>query len=324
MATDLDRRVEELASTQHNVFSVGQVLLLKGTRSAIDHRVRTGRWKVLGHGVLQLVGVDTSFRTRLQATLLGTRCTVVVSHRAAAALYAIPTFGEGLVEITALPGGFAQRPDVVAHRTNFLPDRHLRTVDGLRVTSPARTLCDLTAVTTGPERVSRATDAALRDGLVTPAGLEAVLSDLAGPGRRKTRTFAAIVLPRLRGYVPPESELEVRFLDLVREHGLPEPERQVEMSDLEGWIGRVDFLFRDARVVVETDGRRHHTTPTDLSVDAARDARLEASGWQVRRLTWEQVVHRAAQTADDLRFLLERGPVGAAGPNRGMDVTPCR
>lgn len=314
MASDLDRRVEELASRQHNVFGVAQLLLLGVTRSAMRHRLRTGRWIAERRRVLRVVGAPVTYRSRLMAVVLGARCPVVVSHRAAAALYGISGFGEGLLEVTALPGGFAQLPDVVQHRTTLLPEHHLTTIDGIPATAPARMLCDLTAVT-GALRAERATDEALASGLVSPTALGRCLEDLAGPGRRKTRAFRAIVDARRAGYVPPASALEARFLELVEEHDLPWPEQQVDLADLDGWIGRVDFLFRDAGLVVETDGRRHHSTVADQAVDRARDDRIEALGMRVRRLTWTDVVLRPHATAAELAFLLT---------NPGIPVAPRR
>ena len=45
----------------------------------------------------------------------------------------------------------------------------------------------------------------------------------------------------------------------------------------ESWIGRVDFVFRKARVVVEVDGAAFHDGLLDRRHDEARDARLRGS-----------------------------------------------
>lgn len=60
----------------------------------------------------------------------------------------------------------------------------------------------------------------------------------------------------LRGQRGPglsQSEAEERFLALIREAGLPEPETNVRIHGYE-----VDFLWRDQQVVVEIDGFRFH------------------------------------------------------------------
>ena len=92
MATDLDRRVEELASQQQGVFSVQQVLLLQGNPAMIEHRVKSGRWRRSGRGVLRLGGTPDTFETQVIAVILGLRCVAFASHPCATRIYGLPGF----------------------------------------------------------------------------------------------------------------------------------------------------------------------------------------------------------------------------------------
>ncbi len=76
------------------------------------------------------------------------------------------------------------------------------------------------------------------------------------------------------------SGLEARFLRVLREAGLPEPRRQVDLG-AECWLGRVDFLYDDVRLVVEVNGTWAHTTSMDVERDQHRTARLVAAGYSV-------------------------------------------
>lgn len=80
------------------------------------------------------------------------------------------------------------------------------------------------------------------------------------------------------------SELERLFLRLCRRRHLPLPEVNVRMGPFE-----VDFLWREARVTVETDGFRHHGDRLAFERDRARDAALQAMGYRVLRFTYRQV-----------------------------------
>ncbi len=111
-------------------------------------------------------------------------------------------------------------------------------------------------------------DTALSRKLVSRASMGRVLDDLAEHGRSGTVLFRTLLEERPEEYVAPESELEARFIELTRRHGLREPERQVDLGDADGWIGRVDFLFRGARLVVEVDGAEYHDGLVDRRVDA--------------------------------------------------------
>ena len=85
-----------------------------------------------------------------------------------------------------------------------------------------------------------------------------------------------LLADRSDGYIPPASETEARFRDLVREAGLPDPVRQLDVGDDEAWIGRVDVAYPPARLLIELDSRRHHSSKLDVEADAARDRRLRA------------------------------------------------
>jgi very-short-patch-repair endonuclease len=147
-------------------------------------------------------------------------------------------------------------------------------------------------------------DTALARKMVTRADLWRVLIDLAEHGRDGTVVFRTLLQERGGDYVAPESELERRFIALARTHGLPEPERQVDLGDDE-WIGRVDFLFRGARIVVEVDGAEFHDGLLDRQRDEQRDARLQAAGWYVLRFRWADIVDRPAAVARSIRFRCE-------------------
>ena len=99
------------------------------------------------------------------------------------------------------------------------------------------------------------------------------------------------------------SELERRFLLMCRRAGLPSPEVNVLLSVTDGPL-EVDFLWREARLVVETDGRRYHDTASAAAWDGTREHRLQLAGWRVSRCTWGQVVHRPRELVATIRGLL--------------------
>ena len=83
-----------------------------------------------------------------------------------------------------------------------------------------------------------------------------------------------------------DSELERRFLKLIRRAGLPLPETQRRIAGF-----RVDFVWRQLSLVVETDGLRYHRTATQQSRDRTRDQALLAGGFTVVRFTHAQVTY---------------------------------
>jgi very-short-patch-repair endonuclease len=152
-------------------------------------------------------------------------------------------------------------------------------------------------------------DHALARRLVTIPALRSTLDEMAEHGRAGTVLFRQLLNERDDQYVAPESELESRLIEMARRFGLPEPERQVDLGDDESWIGRVDFVFRGARVVVEVDGAAFHDGLLDRRNDRERDERLTAAGWCVLRFRWDDVVNRPSAVAHAIRFQCELHPL---------------
>ena len=72
--------------------------------------------------------------------------------------------------------------------------------------------------------------------------------------------------------------------------GLPAPARQTTLPGRGLSEGLVDASYRDARVVLEADGRRWHTRIRDLAKDHVRDAEAARVGWETLRFVYEQIV----------------------------------
>lgn len=283
MRGDLDRRVAEIAASQHGLVSRPQARAIGMTVRMTGTRLGQGRWIELQIGVYALAGSPDSPQRRLLAAVLRAGPEAVASHGSAAASHGIPGFSLERIEVLA-PQRSRPRPQPPGLRWSCrMPAHHRTTRDGIPVTTVARTLFDLCA-TVHPKRAERAVDTCLARGLVSFAELLEVFEDLAGRGRTGTRVMREILTDRSPEYVAPASELERRFVEIVRRAGLPEPERQVDLGTRTGWVGRVDFLFRGVNLVVEVDGRPYHSALLDLEADQLRDYRLSASGRRVLRL----------------------------------------
>lgn len=278
-----------VAERQHGVFTLQQARDAGFSRSAIEHRLSSGRWDLIGPGLYRLPGTTRSWEQRLNGLVLVCGPVAGASHRSAAALLGIPGFDRsGTVEaITPRPRRHRD-PDYRVHRWRVLPDHHLTVVDGIRTTRVPRTLIDLSGVL-HPSRTERAVDNCLAARTATVGTLRTVFIELAQPGRKGIGVMRRLLDTRSDGYEPPASELEACFLALVRRLGLPEPRRQVDVGGSDAWVGRVDFAYPEARLVIELDSRRHHTARLDVEADAVRDARLRAAGWRVERFGWSDI-----------------------------------
>lgn len=294
----------ELAERQHGLFLRAQAVDLGLTPAAIKHRLRTGRWEVIAVGVYRLPGSPPTWEQRLQGVVFAAGPAAAASHRSAAALLHIPGFERrGLVEVTTPRPRRHRTEGELVHRWRPFPAHHLTVVDGIVTTRVARTLCDLAGVL-HPARIERAIDNCLAMGVATPGALQSAFADLAGRGRKGTTTMRHLLAARSEGYVPPASELEARFLELVREAGLQEPVRQLDAGDDEIWVGRVDVAYPAARLLIELDSHRHHSSKLDQEADVERDRRLVGAGWRVVRFTWDDLLTKPDWVVSELHRLL--------------------
>lgn len=301
MVGGVDAAVANLAEGQHSVFSHGQLVALKLSPAGVKHRLGTGRWEAVHEGVYRLAGSAPTWHQRLMALTLAAGPVAAASHRSAAALLGMPGFAGERVEVSTPRPPRHRQPGV--HRTRVLPPEHLTVVDGIATTRVPRTLFDLTAVA-HPLRAERAVDNCLASGKVSLAALGSVAAELSRKGRTGSALMRRLLEERGAGYVAPASELEARFLDLVRGAGLPEPVRQLDLGDADHWIGRVDFAYTHALVVIELDGRRWHGAKLDIEGDQRRDQQLAAAGWRVVRIGWTQLTTRPDDVVVLVRNLL--------------------
>jgi very-short-patch-repair endonuclease len=180
---------------------------------------------------------------------------------------------DGPIDVTVrTAGGRVRRPSLQIHRSPSLLVVGITVHDGIPVTRPQQTLLDYRRVAEPGELRRAIRQAELRR---LPIDASALIPDRAA------------------------SELELRFLALCRRHRLPMPETNVLIAGM-----RVDFLWRNARLVVETDGRAYHRGLVASADDRVRDARLAALGYEVWRLNWHQAVRERAATAKLIRSRL--------------------
>lgn len=205
------------------------------------------------------------------------------SHRSAAELWGLLEPREGPIDVSVSgDGGKRQRRGIRLHRSLTLLPAHVTLRDGIPVTTPTRTIADL----------SRAV-AAHRPGAVSEREL-----------RRAVRQAEVFGLP-LSDEIESDrtrSDLESDFLDLCHRHRLPRPEVNVRIGhDL------VDFLWRDCRLVAETDSYQYHRGRVAFQDDRDRDLRLRTAGYEVLHFSEKQVDEEPERVAKALGRALRVG-----------------
>lgn len=281
---------------QHGVVTRAQLRDLGFTDHAIDHRLARGRLRRLHRGVFVLGGREISQRCRWMGAVRLFGESALLSHLSAAALWGIRTSPGAPIEVTLTTVSKRSAPGLMVHRRGVLSPQDRRVRHGIPVTSPARTLVDL-APRLNNAQLESAINEADRLDLTDPSRLRRDVESMRG------QDGAGTVLRLLERQVfrMTDSELELRFLALVRSAGLPRPETQRPVNGF-----RVDFYWPDLGLIVETDGLRYHRTPSQQARDRRRDQVHAVAGLTTLRFTHAQVRFEPAEVIDVLTRVIGR------------------
>jgi very-short-patch-repair endonuclease len=189
-----------------------------------------------------------------------------------------------------------RRPSgVIVHRSITLRERDFTVIQGLRVTSAARTLLDAAPRLTEKQLTRAVNDLRLRKLLKLEALVDVVQRNTTHGGVTMLRPLLEIAQPE-----PTRSELEDAFLKLIRRNRLPVPQMNVHV-----WGHRVDAYFPQHRLIVELDGWETHRIRAAFVDDRRKDAEiLAATGIPTVRFVYDDTVYRVDKTVAHLKAIL--------------------
>jgi very-short-patch-repair endonuclease len=289
----VERKIVALAERQSGVVGYRQVRALGLSDQWIRRRVEMGWLIPILHGVYAVGHRPRLLRGWHNAALLAAGERSALSNRSAGAHW-------GMTKPPGRPHVIAPRSadgieGIVMHRPRVLADDDIVEDQGLRVASPARTLLDLAGEGASKRALERALDQAEIHHLHLP--IDNLLSRC--KRRRGAPLLRAVLEWHQAGSTITESEAEEAFLAIVRSAGLPDP---VPQCPVEG--RRRDFVWPQARVVVEIDSRAYHDTERGFEEDRVRSNEVTLAGWTHLRFTRRSVVLRGNEVQRNLKRAL--------------------
>lgn len=273
-----------LVAKQHGVVSRAQLLKLGYGRHAIAHRISTARLFPVARGVYAVGRPELSTSGELMVAVLAAGRDVLVSHESAAFLWGLAKdLPAGPIHVTGAGDRARFRPGIQLHRRRSLTSSDRAERHRIPVTSPARTIVD-TAPDLSTEQLERRINLADSLDLIDPDALAADLARMRGQrGVKAVRALIDQYTFRLT-----DSELEQRFLRVIRPLALPVPETRRRVNSF-----RTDFVWPSLGLVVEADSLRYHRTVAQQQRDHLRDQRHLASGRVPLRFTHHQITYSA-------------------------------
>jgi very-short-patch-repair endonuclease len=307
--------VREVAATQHGLFTTSQAHDAGVDREALRRWRRTGEISHVVGRVWAFASSPPTERRSAMAALLREGDDAALATSSAAALLGLPGFELLPAHVMRFRANRDPRGPAGHTSTRYHPG-HVTRIEGLRVTTAARTLFDL-AARLHPDRVARLTDRCLSLRLTVYGDLVDMLEELQGRGRPGIRAMRSIIELRSDpGYQPTDSSLEHRFEQVLRHHGLRGFERQVVVGDDAGVIGRVDYTHRQLPVIAEIQSELYHRSLLDRRRDDVRLRRLRSSGWIVVEIAEVDVWHHPQRVVSALHAALRSARAGIDPPPR--------
>ncbi|TNM46083.1 type IV toxin-antitoxin system AbiEi family antitoxin domain-containing protein [Nocardioides albidus] len=260
---------------------------------ALKRLSASGQIRQILHGVYVAVGVRDTIDLRARAARLVLPDHCVVCDVCAAWLHGIDLldFAELDVvpdlDVVAVAGHQAPERKGVFGGKRTLQADDIMVIDGLRVTTPIRTACDVARLR-GRLRAIACLDAFRKEYGITIEELRAMLPRYVAQ-RGVIQLRELIPLSTDRADSQPESWVRL----IIHDEQLPMPEPQVWtlLPDL-GWV-RTENAYAHLRIAVEYDGEEHHTSEEDREHDRKRRRALRAAGWIIIVIRKDDLGERA-------------------------------
>ena len=269
------RLVERL----HGVVSRQQLLAVGLSPSAIKHRLARGRLHPWATGVYAVGRPDLSRKGQMMAALLACGPDSWISHETAAELWAVRRPVPGPLEVSIPALALRRRPGVRVHRRERRDEHTVTALNGIPVATIPSVVIDMALRWPRRHLEAAVNQADALDLLDAEAMRRALDAFTRQPGVRIVRDLLDAATFRLT-----DSELERLFLRLVRRARLPMPRTQRYVNS-----HRVDFVWPELGLVVETDSLRYHRTALQQWRDRERDHAHLGVGLLPLRFTHYQV-----------------------------------
>lgn len=271
------------------------------SRHQIALRLRGGRLHEIHRGVYLVGHTVAPPLAAEQAALLACGSAAVLSHRSAANLWnLLPYPASARAWVTVPPERSAERRGIHITRA-VVPSHDVRRRHGLRLTSPPRTILDL-SLFLDEERLERVVAEASYRRFASEAELRAQIDR--NEGRRGVARLRRVLdLPG--GPRRTRSPAERLMLQLLRGAGITGYEANARIHGYE-----VDLLWRAEGLAVEIDGFDAHSGRVAFERDRLKVATLNSNGMTVMPITGRQIRDDPEGVLDRLQRTLARAVDG--------------
>jgi hypothetical protein len=325
-----ERRIAEFAMQAYGVVALADAPALNVSSEALRSYLRRRRWDFPYPGIAVRPGTEPSFEQAAMIALKAARQRRVALARLSAAYVAgivsehpntidlIVPMNRNRPAVAELDLRVTERARTRTVAVRFVRSRtlmtsHVTTIRNLQVTTPARTLIDLAAISSVSRLRDLVIDARQRR-LVTLGELSAVHASIACyPGRAKISRILADL-----DEDDCDSTLEWDFRKAARRRRFAPFSEPFPFTCRDGVTIEIDVAFPDEWVAVECHGLGAHSQRSDLVRQNLRQNMAVASGWRPFVVDWTRLHQNPDELFAELAALLA-SPHPHAGPAQAAD-----
>jgi len=271
----------------------------------ITRMVARGELAVLQHGVYGSRQWPDS-RARQLVALCAMGMSIAIGFTTAATLWGFRGIADKRVHILTPHAVSPEIPGVIVHRCRKIDavDLVVRP-DGIRVTSPPRTLFD-SADLLGVKAARSVMEQILHEKLCTLGTINDTFIRLAHPNRPGSRTMAEVIASRPAWRTALHSDLENRVLMELERQCFPSPTPQCPVPLPTGHTIHLDYGWPQWKVGLEVDDPTWHDGFEERHRDMNRDRKAGTVGWSVSRISKIDVNGGLADAVGDVAVILRQ------------------
>jgi Transcriptional regulator, AbiEi antitoxin len=285
-----------LAGQQHGVVSTRQLEGLGYSRDAASRAARSGRLHRLHRGVYAVGHMSLTWHSHCLAAVLACAPNALASHTSAAWLWGLVPNQPGTFDVTA-PTRRHAKADLRLHYAH-LADSDRAVCEGIPATALPRTLVDL-AATLSATRLDRVIERSEQLRLFDLGAMNELLDRVGGhPGVGRLRRALAVYRDEPAFT---RSDLERRFLGLVKRSGLPVPSMNFQEGEYQ-----LDAYWQPERFAVELDVYETHGGRAAFERDRLRQENLKLRGIEMIRVTGVRLDRESSHVIGRVAALLEQ------------------
>lgn len=291
--------------THHGVINATQLSSLGCSSRTVRRMVARSQLVIVQRGVY-VSGQWPIGHQQQMAAACARNPSALIGFTTAAKLWGLRRVTDRRIHVLVPHGASPELQGIVVHRCRRIDDVDIvQRADGIRLTSPPRTLFDC-ADLLGVSASRSAMEQLLHEKRCT---LDTILSTylrLAHPNRPGSRTMAEVIASRPAWRTALHSDLELRVLEEIERQRLPPVHTQCPVELGDGRVIHLDFGWPKWQVGLEVDDPAWHEGVEERHRDANRDRKAAAVGWSVPRISKIDVQGDLEDAIRDVSIILRQ------------------